>query len=93
MCGITPSSVETYAEQVCIPINGKVRCIDKCIHHIIASLNAGGVSTEACCCGHNEMIGNIVLTDGRWLGIFSNREEWEIAVDAIKEYKKRRKND
>ena len=60
MCGNEPGSVETYAEQVLMPLNGKVRAIDKCIHHMIAALNAGGVETSACCCGHGKAkeIGN-----------------------------------
>ena len=37
---------ETYANQAMMPINGKVRCIDWCIHQIVAALNAGGVGTR-----------------------------------------------
>lgn len=60
---------ETYANQVTMPINGKVRCIDWCIHHIVAALNAGGVETAACCCGHGTQNGRIDLVDGRVLTI------------------------
>ena len=65
---------------VLMPINGKVRCIDHCIHHIVAALNAGGVRTTACCCGHGTMNGNIILEDGRVLLLLpstpSNMDEW-----------------
>lgn len=57
----------TYANQVCMPLDGKVRCIDWCIHQIVAALNAGGVPTVACCCGHGEHDGRIDLEDGRVL--------------------------
>lgn len=60
---------ETYENQVLMPINGKVRCIDWCIHHVVAALNAGGVETTACCCGHGTQDGNIHLADGRILTI------------------------
>jgi hypothetical protein len=64
---------ETYANQALLPINGKVRCIDWCIHHIVAALNAGGVETLACCCGHGEQDGVITLADGRELRIAKAR--------------------
>ena len=79
MCGENLSDVDKYKEQVCMPLNRKVVSIDKCIHHIVAALNAGGVFTEACCCGHGKMLGNIVLEDGRWLAIYNNKKEWEKA--------------
>ena len=60
---------KTYANQAMMPINGKVRCIDWCIHQIVAALNAGGVETIACCCGHGEQAGRIDLADGRVLVI------------------------
>ena len=61
--------VETYKHQVCMPLSGKVRCIDYCIHQIIAALNAGGIDTASCCCGHGTMPGRIDLMDGRVLTI------------------------
>ncbi len=60
---------KTYANQACLPINGKVRCIDWCIHQIVAALNAGGVETVSCCCGHGIQDGRIDLVDGRVLTI------------------------
>ena len=66
-----------------MPINGRVQCIDHCIHQIVASLNAGGVRTVASCCGHEEMKGNIVLEDGRVLLIQEtpkSMKAWKKAV-------------
>lgn len=60
---------KTYANQACLPLNGKVRSIDWCIHQIVAALNAGGVPTAASCCGHGKNDGSIVLADGRELVI------------------------
>lgn len=68
-------SAKTYANQACLPINGKVRCIDWCIHQIVAALNAGGVGTVACCCGHGDQPGRIDLEDGRVLTITQPQEE------------------
>jgi hypothetical protein len=62
-CGGT----KTYVNQVCMPLDRKVVCIDWCIHQIVAALNAGGVYTKACCCGHNKIDGRIDLEDGRIL--------------------------
>lgn len=56
---------KTFENQVCMPINGKVQCIDNCIHHIVAALNAAGLQTIASCCGHNKIDGIISLEDGR----------------------------
>ena len=61
--------IKTYANQACLPISGKVRCIDWCIHQIVAALNAGGVVTIASCCGHGVQEGRIDLEDGRVLVI------------------------
>jgi hypothetical protein len=63
----TFGGTKTYANQVMIPINRKVVCIDWCIHHIVSALNAAGVETLACCCGHGEKDGRIDLKDGRVL--------------------------
>lgn len=58
-----------------LPLNGRVRCIDLCIHHIVAALNAGGIATVACCCGHGAQAGRIDLEDGRVLVIAATSEE------------------
>jgi hypothetical protein len=57
----------TYENQAMIPIGGKTVCIDWCIHHIVTALNASGIGTIACCCGHGEKDGRIDLEDGRIL--------------------------
>lgn len=81
MCGTTPGSVETYAEQVCMPLGGKVRCIDRCIHQLVAALNAGGCYTYACCCGHGKGPGRIDLDDGRVLAIVTPEQMAKIEQD------------
>lgn len=74
-----------WNDTVKMPINGRVRNIDNCIHHIVAALNAGGISTEACCCGHGKRCGSIILTDGRFISIFKDREAWEEAERKLDE--------
>jgi hypothetical protein len=58
---------KTYANQACLPLNGRVVCVDWCIHQIVAALNAGGIETTVSCCGHGKMDGRIDLKDGRVL--------------------------
>jgi hypothetical protein len=57
MCGDGPGGIKTFEEQVPMPLGGRVQCIDKCIAHIVAALNAGGIETVASCCGHGKMDG------------------------------------
>ena len=57
----SPGGERTLRNQVCMPINGRVQCIDYCIHHIVAALNAAGIGTVASCCGHGTMHGRIDL--------------------------------
>ena len=73
----TAGGVKTYRHQACLPINGRVQCIDFCIHQIVAALNAGGVGTVASCCGHEETDGRIDLEDGRVLIIHSPAPDTE----------------
>ena len=72
----TFGGIKTYKQQVCMPLNGKVQCIDYCIHQIVAALNAGGVVTTSCCCGHRQQPGFIELYDGRWLTVTEGQPEW-----------------
>lgn len=65
----TFGGVVTYANQACLPLDGRIVAVDWCIHHIVAALNAGGVKTVACCCGHGQIPGRIDLADGRVLTI------------------------
>ena len=76
----SPGGEKTFSNQVSMPLNGRVQCIDYCIHRIVAALNAGGVLTTASCCGHGKMNGNIMLEDGRVIIILpdlpQNMDEW-----------------
>lgn len=65
----TFGGTKTYENQACLPIDGRIVCVDWCIHQIVAALNAGGVRTVACCCGHGRTPGRIDLADGRILTI------------------------
>ena len=79
----SPGGERTLRNQACMPINGRVQCIDFCIHHIVAALNAGGIHTVGSCCGHGMMKGNIILEDGRVLIIQKEPEStgaWKKAV-------------
>ena len=80
-----PGGVVTYANQVSMPLDGVVRCIDFCIHRLVAALNAGSRSmrTTMSCCGHEQMPGHIGLADGRQLMIFPDRETYEAARKAV----------
>lgn len=60
-----PGGSKTYENQCPIPINGRVRAIDKCIAKIVAALNAANITTVVSCCGHGKMDGEIHLEDGR----------------------------
>ena len=71
----SPGGEKTYANQVCMPISGRVVYIDYCIAKIVAALNAAGITTCASCCGHGDPIGgDIYLQDGRMLII----RHWEM---------------
>lgn len=80
MCGNDFGDKETYKNQVCMPIDGKVQCIDYCIHHIVAALNAAGIATAASCCGHGKVDGRIDLRDGRTLIIKNENQKNYIAA-------------
>ena len=71
----SPGGEKTFKNQICMPINGRVECIDFCIHQIVAALNAGGVRTVASCCGHGKMPGRIDLEDGRTIVIVQNANQ------------------
>jgi hypothetical protein len=57
-----------------LTIKGKDRNIDRCLASLVIALNAGGIETVACCCGHGNRWGNIMLADGRELIIAPNFE-------------------
>ena len=58
-----------------LPLNGRVQCIDHCVAHLVAALNAANIRTVASCCGHQQMAGRIDLEDGRVLAIIEDLEE------------------
>lgn len=43
------------------------KAIDACIAPIVQALNAHGIYTASCCCGHGKEDGRIDLHDGRVL--------------------------
>jgi hypothetical protein len=43
------------------------KAVDSCIADLVRALNAGGVLTRSCCCGHGKEEGSIILQDGRVL--------------------------
>ena len=73
----SPGGDKTCEYQVRMPLSGRVQGIDYCLHRIVAALNAGGVLTEASCCGHRTIPGNIILADERVLAIFDSMKEAE----------------
>ncbi len=74
MCG----HMGEYSDVVVMQIKDRVRTIDRCISTMVAALNAGGVETVACCCGHGKMPGRIDLTDGRVLVVTTEQRAAEI---------------
>ena len=66
-CATDENGCVVERDDVLVPIRGKAQRIDHCIHDLVAALNAAGIVTEASCCGHGLMKGNIVLADGRTL--------------------------
>ena len=71
-----------HGTTVLMPIRGRVVEIDQCISHLVAALNAGGLTTVASCCGHGNRPGSIVLEDGRELLILLN-QEWARHFDSL----------
>ena len=69
-----PGSALTYRNQMLMPLNGRVQCIDWCIGHVVAALNAANIRTTASCCGHKLFPGRIDLKDGRVLAVFDDAE-------------------
>ena len=51
----------SYECQITMPIRGRVQCIDYCISHMVAALNAAGIETLNSCCGHGKQEGSIIL--------------------------------
>lgn len=77
----------TYEDVVSMCIHRRVERIDRCIHEIVAALEAGGCEPAWSCCGHNVQCGSVGLRDGRVLLIFPSQEaasaaEWGSMTDA-----------
>ena len=53
----------------------KIVDVDSCIYDIVETLNKNGFLTDACCCGHGNRPGSIILADGRELIIAKDYEE------------------
>lgn len=63
-CGID-CTMGGYECQIPMPINGRVRGIDRCIAPIVAALNAANITTIASCGGHGDLTRRcIILEDG-----------------------------
>jgi len=73
----------TYDCCIPIPIRGRVRGVDFCIADLVAALNAANIGTEGSCCGHGDMAGSVVLTDGRWLLIARDRDHFQRIANAL----------
>lgn len=63
-----------HGDTVPMPSRGRVVDVDRCIAHLVAALNAGGVNTVASCCGHGHRPGRISLEDGRELFVLPTYE-------------------
>lgn len=79
MCG----NFGTYEDVVAMPLNGRVVHIDRCIHAIVAGLNAAGLATVASCCGHGQTDGRIDLEDGRVLVVMRAEKNGE-SVEVVR---------
>lgn len=68
MCEHEPA----FTHQIVLPLpkwcaTGKQNrsvCVDKCIVKVIKLLWKNKIETLGCCCGHNKMRPNIVISDG-----------------------------
>lgn len=64
-----------HGDTVPMPLNGRVRDIDRCLALLVATLNTvPPLATVACCCGHGQMPPSIILHDDRWLVIMTRAE-------------------
>ena len=66
----------------------KTISIDACLAPIIKALLDAGIETEECCCGHGHNAGYIGFADDRCFIIVNGHKEWDIARDAVEEYRR-----
>lgn len=66
--------IGTYDHCVTMPVNGKVVCVDYCVSHMVAALNAAGIVTTNSCCGHGKINSTIILEDDTFLVLMSREE-------------------
>ena len=45
-------------------LNGKLQVIDQCMGYLILQLNAAGIETVGCCCGHGKGYPNVTCVPG-----------------------------
>ncbi len=50
--------------------------VDECISSIVQALNIAGIETVASCCGHGNLLGNIILKDNRVIEIHPDFNIW-----------------
>lgn len=46
--------------------------VDRCLAPIVTALNAAGIYTANCCCGHGKENPHIILHDGRTIVIYNS---------------------
>ena len=85
--------IGTFKCDVPMAIKGRVRCVDYCLAHIIAALNAANIETVASCCGHSKQTPGIILEDGRAIFIVNKPKNnrswvklWNVLDEALKKY-------
>lgn len=76
----------SYECSVPLPLNGRVQDIDLCLCHIVAALNAGGITTLASCCGHGKIPATIVLDGGL-------KEDRIITIEPMSDWRKMQEAD
>ena len=62
-------TIKVFVPGSCRPLGWSTEDIDSCLVPIVRTLNAGGIYTMSCCCGHGRELGHIWLQDGRTLVI------------------------
>lgn len=61
------------------------KAVDACIAPLINALNAAGIYTSNCCCGHGKSPGWITLHDGRSILVAATFDEAQVMCDYAEE--------